>query len=109
MRAQPEEAEEMHPISRLLYEQIVTGGRLRTGELIDLSGHSRPRVLQFLYWLESSWAGAARRQRPHRPERLLDRGTGPMSAMTAASGPRLIKPPGTSVRPWTGRDDLGGY
>ena len=53
VRAQPEEAEEMHPISRLLYEQIVTGGRLRTGELIDLSGHSRPRVLQFLYWLEA--------------------------------------------------------
>ena len=53
VRMRAEEAEEMHPISRLLYEQIATAGRLRTGELIDLSGHSRPRVLQYLYWLET--------------------------------------------------------
>ncbi|MDE0449741.1 MAG: MarR family transcriptional regulator [Spirochaetaceae bacterium] len=36
-----------------LYEQIATAGRLRTGELIDLAGHSRPRVLQYLYRLEA--------------------------------------------------------
>lgn len=53
VRIQRDELKEMHPVSRLLYEQIVTAGRLRTGELIDLAGHSRPRVLQYLYWLEA--------------------------------------------------------
>ena len=53
VRMQLEELKEMPAVSRLLYEQIVMAGRLRTGELINLSGHSRPRVLQYLYSLES--------------------------------------------------------
>ena len=53
VRMQPAELKEMPPVSRLLYEQIVMAGRLRTGELINLTGHSRPRVLQYLYAMEA--------------------------------------------------------
>ena len=50
---QADELREMPALSRNLYEQLVVAGRLRTGELINLSGRSRPRVLQHLYWLEA--------------------------------------------------------
>ena len=48
-----DELREMPALSRHLYEQLVVAGRLRTGEMINLSGRSRPRVLQHLYWLEA--------------------------------------------------------
>ena len=50
---QADELQEMPALARHLYEQLAVAGRLRTGELIDLSGRSRPRVLQHLYWLEA--------------------------------------------------------
>ena len=52
-RVQPDELQEMPALSRDLYEHLVVAGRLRTGELINLCGRSRPRVLQHLYWLEA--------------------------------------------------------
>ena len=52
-RVQSGELQEMPSLSRHLYEQLVLAGRLRTGELINLSGRSRPLVLRHLYSLEA--------------------------------------------------------
>ena len=50
---QPDELRGMPEAARHLFEQIALVGRLRTGELVALTGYSRPVVLRNLYALTS--------------------------------------------------------
>ncbi len=50
---QPNELRGMPAAARHLFEQIALAGRLRTGELVALTGYSRPVVLRNLYALAS--------------------------------------------------------
>ena len=48
---QPDELRGMPEVARHLFEQLALAGRLRTGELMALTGYSRPVVLRNLYAL----------------------------------------------------------
>ena len=50
---QPNELRGMPEAARRVFEQIALAGRLRTGELVALTGYSRPVVLKNLHALTS--------------------------------------------------------